>query len=63
MHDVAAGVFDNPRWERQVFTTGLNWRVHPTFLVKGEYAHRTVGLATANKEDTVALGFGFIFGE
>jgi hypothetical protein len=63
MYRVAEGIFDNPRWDRQVLTTGLNWRVHPTFLVKGQYAHRTIGLETANTEDTIALGFGLIYGE
>jgi hypothetical protein len=46
-----------------VLTAGLNWRVHPTFLVKGEYAHRTLGLPTANREDIIALGFGLIYGQ
>jgi hypothetical protein len=63
MHRVVEGVFDNPRWERHVLTAGLNWRVHPTFLVKGEYAHRTLGLPTANREDIIALGFGLIYGQ
>jgi hypothetical protein len=63
MYQVASGIFDNPRWERHVLTTGLNWRIDPSFLVKAEYSHRTVGLETANREDTIALGFGFIYGE
>jgi len=63
MYRMVEGVFDNPRWDRQVITAGLNWRVHPTFLVKGQYSHRTLGLATANSEDTIALGFGLMYGE
>ena len=63
MYRVASGIFDNPRWERHVFTTGLNWRIDPAFLVKGEYSHRTLGLATANREDTIEIGFGLMFGD
>jgi hypothetical protein len=63
MYDVAPGIFDNPRWERHVITAGLNWRIDPTFLVKGEYSHRTLGLTTANTEDTIALGFGLMYGD
>lgn len=63
MYRVVSDIFDNPRWERHAITTGINWRIHPTFLVKGEYSHRTLGLATANQENTVALGFGLLFGD
>lgn len=62
MFRVEEGIFDNPRWERHVVTAGLNWRLVRGFVVKGQYSHRTVGLATANREDTIALGFGFTFG-
>lgn len=63
MYDVAPGIFDNPRWERHVLTGGFNWRIDPSFLVKGEYSHRTLGLTAANTENTIALGFGLMYGE
>jgi hypothetical protein len=62
-HAVDDGVFDTPRWERHVVTTGVNWRPDPHLVVKGEYSRRTLGLATANREQTVALGVAFLYGE
>jgi hypothetical protein len=63
MYEVAEGVFDNPRWQREAITAGLNWRVDPAFIAKAQYSHRTVGLETANTEDTISLGFGLMYGE
>ena len=63
MYEVAEGVFDNPRWQREAITAGLNWRIDPAFIAKAQYSHRTVGLDTANTEDTISLGFGLMYGE
>ena len=63
MYRVAGDVFDNPRWQREAVTAGVNWRLDPAFVAKAEYSHRTVGLATDNHEDTVALGFGLLYGD
>lgn len=63
MYRVAAGIVDDPRWRRKTVTAGINWRIHPAFLVKAEYAHRSLGLAGGNHEDTMALGFGLIYGD
>lgn len=61
MHETAAGVFDNPRWERKQWIAGFNYRPHLQIVVKAQYAHRTLGLATANHENTVSTGIGVEF--
>ena len=61
MFDTAEGIFDNPRWERQVVTAGANYHLAEGFVLKAQYAHRTLGLATDNIEDTFSAGFGVQF--
>jgi len=61
MYRVSGDVFDNPRWSRNAVTTGMNWFPDPHFIVKASYSHRSVGLPTGNREDTVALGVAALF--
>jgi hypothetical protein len=61
MYRVVGDVFDNPRWERRAITGGLNWRPVAPVVVKAQYAHRTLGTATDDVEDTLSLGLGFEF--
>lgn len=58
MYKVDAGIFDNPRWERTVWTGGINYRLAPGFVLKGQYSHRALGLSADNIEDTFSLGLG-----
>ncbi len=58
MFDVAADIFDNPRWERSVWTGGVNYRIVRQLIIKGQFSHRTLGLSTGNREDTFSLGIG-----
>ncbi len=52
-------VSDNPRYERQVFTTGFNYYPYPTVVFKTHYAWRSLG--SGEQENTFAMGFGFDF--
>ncbi|MCB0638438.1 MAG: hypothetical protein KDC54_17530, partial [Lewinella sp.] len=52
-------ISDNPRYERRVWTAGLNYFPHPSIVLKGQYAWRTLG--SGERENTLALGFGFDF--
>jgi hypothetical protein len=61
MADVEGDIFDNPRWERTVYAGGLNYHVNEEVVVKAEYAHRKLGTATDNIENTFSLGLGFEF--
>ncbi|MBK8504822.1 MAG: autotransporter outer membrane beta-barrel domain-containing protein [Saprospiraceae bacterium] len=52
-------VSDNPRYERQVFTIGINYFPVFTIVFKTHYAWRNLG--SGEQENTFALGFGFDF--
>ncbi len=43
MSDVEQGITDNPRWERNVITGGLNWFIHPQIILKAHYSQRKLG--------------------
>ena len=59
MAAVEGEIFDNPRWERQAWSFGVNYHPHPQLVFKGHYSARRLGTDVENKEDTLALGFGF----
>ena len=59
MAEVEGDIFDNPRWERQTWTFGLNYHPHPQLVFKGHYSARRLGTEVENEENTFALGFGF----
>ncbi len=59
MAEVEGDIFDNPRWERQTWTFGVNYHLHPQLVFKGHYSARRLGTEVDNEENTFALGFGF----
>ena len=72
MAEVKGNIFDNPRWERQTWTLGLNYHPHPQLVFKGHYSARILGSTPVEILDTIpildtefedehtfALGFGF----
>ena len=59
MAAVEGETFDNPRWERQTWTFGANYYPHPQLVFKGHYSLRRLGTEVEDKENTLALGFGF----
>ena len=61
MHEVAEGIFDNPRWERKVWTVGLNYRLNHNLTFKADFTNRTLGIPTDNVEQTLGLGMGVEF--
>ncbi|MCB0706640.1 MAG: hypothetical protein KDC34_15100 [Saprospiraceae bacterium] len=52
-------VSDNPRYERQILTAGLNYFPIPNIVFKAHYAWGFLG--SGETENTFALGFGFDF--
>lgn len=52
-------VFNNPRYERKVFTAGLNYFIRQGIVFKLHSAWRSLG--SGEKENTLGLGFGFDF--
>lgn len=61
MLEMDEGYFNNPRWERQTWTGGLNFKPHPRWVIKSQYSHRMLGLASGNIEDTYSLGMGLVY--
>ena len=61
MRETVDGYFNNPRWDRSVWTGGIDWNPHPRWVLKGQYSARTLGLPTGNQENTISLGTGLVF--
>lgn len=61
MAEVAGDVFDNPRWERDVITAGINFLPIDDLVFKAQYSHRSLGIPADNVEETFSLGIGFEF--
>ncbi len=72
MYETKGVVVKKPRWERSVFTGGINWFVHPQIVIKAQYQTRTLGsihydpvtsISTGKKqkENTFSMGLGFSF--
>lgn len=59
MSDVAGVIFDNPRWERSVFTGGINFYPHEQVVLKAQYSVRELG--SDETENTFSTGLGFKF--
>lgn len=57
MFKVEGNVFDNPRWERNVRTVGLNYFPHPQVVLKMQFSNRVLG--SDEKENTFSSGIGF----
>ena len=61
MAEVPDGFFDNPRFDRRVYTLGLNYAVADKVVIKADYAMRRLGAARFNDENTLGLALGFQF--
>lgn len=59
MLDTEGTVSDNPRYQRQVYTAGLNYFPIPAIVLKTHYAWRILG--SGEQENTFSAGFGFNF--
>ncbi|MCB9507171.1 MAG: hypothetical protein H6698_05145 [Myxococcales bacterium] len=55
------GLFDNPRFERTVVTTGLGYTLADAFFAKLDIAHRWFGSGSLSPENTVRLSTGFVY--
>jgi opacity protein-like surface antigen len=58
MHRVDAGIFDEPRFEREVRVAGLNYFPHEEVVIKLDYSRRTFGSARLRRENTLSLDVG-----
>ncbi len=56
-----SGIFDNPRFERFVYTAGVAYTFANALTLKLDAAHRRFGSSTFNPETTVRLAVGFVY--
>lgn len=61
MYTTEGNIFNNPRWERTVWSIGLNYRPIEEIIIKTSYSSRRFGIPQRNLENTFTLGFGFAF--
>ncbi len=61
MDEVEPFVFKNPRWDRESWTLGANYRFGSGFVGKFGHSWRTLGTATENKENTLSGGVAYEF--
>jgi hypothetical protein len=54
-------LFDNPRYERTVFTGGLSYTFVNSIFVKIDYAYRMLGSSDFNSESGIDLAFGWVY--
>ncbi len=60
MYKTEGAIFNNPRWDRSVFTVGANYQPIAKFVVfKSQYSRRRLGIHQS--ENTFSLGMGFEF--
>ena len=61
MRRVTDNAFDNPRWERETWTTGFNYAFLKGLMLKGQYSTRTINIPENNNENTYSLGIAAEF--
>lgn len=59
MAEVEPLVFKNPRWDRESWTLGFNYRFASGFVGKFGHSWRTLGTATQNRENTLSAGVAY----
>ena len=59
MDEVEPLVFKNPRWDRESWTLGFNYRFARGFVGKFGHSWRTLGTATQNRENTLLAGVAY----
>ncbi len=60
MEQVNDPMIADTRFERHIFTAGLNFFATQNIVVKADYSHRAFGTAKYNTENTISLAVGFL---
>lgn len=61
MAEMPQNFFDNPRFQRRVYTLGINYTMGNAVVLKGDYAMRRLGTGNFNGENTASFALGFQF--
>lgn len=56
MYKTAGDVVKKPRWERSVFTGGINYFVHPQVVLKAQYSNRVLGSENIDRYTSLPTG-------
>lgn len=52
-------IFNNPRWQRLSFSSGLSFNMFDKLSFKSQFTYRKLGTETLNTEKTFSTGIGF----
>jgi len=55
MEDTEHGMHADERYQRDIFTCGVNYYLMPSMALKADYSHRRIGLGDYNSENTFGL--------
>lgn len=61
MYGTRSNLFDNPRFQRKLVTTGLSYRLEDAITLKADWSQRRFASARMRPESTVTLATGFVF--
>ncbi len=61
MFETGSGRFDNPRFERLIYATGVGYTHRETVVTKLGVTHRKLGSSELNAENSVGLALGFVY--
>lgn len=61
MFETEGVVFNNPRWERNVYTAGINYQWFYQITFKLQYSIRKFSIPVMNQDNTFSFGFGYEF--
>lgn len=61
LDDVESGLTDDPQYDIDVFTVGLDYKPHPNVVIKVDYQDRDNGSSTVTAVDQWNVGIGYWF--
>lgn len=61
MFRAGEGRFDNPRFERLIYASGVSYTYRDAVVAKLGTSHRRLGSSQLNSENTIGLALGFVY--
>jgi hypothetical protein len=61
LEDVESSLTDDPQYDIDVFTVGLDYKPHPNVVIKVDYQDRDNGSSTVEAVDQLNVGIGYWF--
>ena len=60
MEKTETGVVADPRYQRDLYTAGINYYPLPNLVIKADYSGRRLGKGDYNNENTFSVGAGYV---